>query len=207
MPATSLGTLGRLAFTDNKIYARKEKMKNRSMFRVSAVLMVALTFSMPLTTLAQQKSVQTEISEVLEIKATAERDASNDINRWAWFTAGLGIAFIGSGLGIAGCLIGETGDIGPSHLSVPVFAPSNSGGTFGLLVGATAGVLLPIISIFASPVHVPAGRLIGKSPEYVELYTDAYQRKLRLLKTKWAAAGAATGCAVPTIGCLMWNSQ
>ena len=190
-------------------------MKNRSTFHTLAVLTVVPTFRMPLITLAQQESVQTEKTTaerdrnamILEAQAAAERDASNDINRWAWFTAGLGIASIGSGLGIAGCLIGETADIGAAHLSVPVFAPSNSGGAFGLLVGATAGVLLPIISIFASPVHVPAGRLIGKSLEYVELYTDAYQKKMRLLKTQWAAAGAATGCAVPTIGCLMWNSQ
>ncbi len=95
-----------------------KKMKNRSMFHISAVLMVALTFSMPLTILAQQKSVQTEISVILEIKAAAERDASSDINRFAWFTAGLGIAYVGGGVGgLAGCLIGETHDIVPAYLN------------------------------------------------------------------------------------------
>ena len=168
--------------------------------------MVALTFSMPLTILAQQESVQIEISEataerdrnamILEIKAAAEQDASNDINRWAWFGTGLGTAFLGCGVGgLAGCLIGESTNYRSSYFSM---GPSSSG-INGFFVGATAGVLLPIISIFASPVHVPAGRLMGKSPEYVEFYTDAYQKKMRSLKTKWAAAGAAIGCGVPII--------
>ena len=161
------------------------------MFHILAILTVMLTFSMPFATLAQQKSTQTEISkaiaEILKIKV-AEQDASNDINRFAWFGAGLGIAYVGAGLGYAGCLINES---------------AGSEGTEGFFVGATAGVLLPIISILASPVNVPAGRLTGKSPEYVEIYADAYQKKMRLLKTKWAAAGAATGCGTPIIGCLL----
>ena len=166
-------------------------MKNRSTFHTLAVLTVVLTFRMPFTTLAQQKSVQPEISEsaaeILKIRV-AEQDASNDINRFAWFGAGLSIAYIGAGLGFAGCLIDDS---------------AGSDGTEGLFVGATAGVLLPIISIFASPVHVPARRLTGKSPEYVEIYADAYQKKMRLLKTGWAVAGAATGCGAPIIGCLL----
>ena len=105
---------------------------------------------------------------------------------------------------VAGCLIGENYDIVPPYLN-GVLIPG-PGGTFGLFVGATAGVLLPIILIFTSPVHVPARRLAGKSPEYVEFYTDAYQKKMRSLKTKWTAAGAATGCTVPIIGCLLWDA-
>ena len=164
-------------------------MRIRSIAHAFTAFIFTLIFSMPLTILAQQKSVQTEISEILEIKAASERDASNDINRFAWFGAGLGIAYVGAGLGYAGCLINES---------------AGSEGTEGFFVGATAGVLLPIISILASPVNVPAGRLTGKSPEYVEIYADAYQKKMRLLKTKWAAAGAATGCGTPIIiGCLL----
>ena len=188
-------------------------MKNRSMFRVSAVLMFALTFSMPLTILAQQKSVQTEIFEadavqdrnamILEAQAAAERDASNDINRWAWFGAGLGIAYVGGGVGgLAGCIIGPSDDIVPPYFHYGL-AP-NRGEAFGIFIGATTGVLLPIISIYTSPVYVPAQRLIGKSPEYVELYTDAYQKKMRSLKTKWAAAGVATGC---TPAMIVWLSM
>ena len=170
---------------------KKKNMRIRSIFHTLAVLTVVLTSSMPFTTLAQQKSVQPEISEsaaeILKIRV-AEQDARNDINRFAWFGAGLSIAYIGAGLGFAGCLIDDS---------------AGSDGTEGLFVGATAGVLLPIISIFASPVHVPARRVTGKSPEYVEIYADAYQKKMQLLKTGWAVAGAATGCGAPIIGCLL----
>ena len=179
-------------------------MTIRALPHTFAVLIVTLTFSIPFTTLAQQKSVQTEISEILEIKVAAERDASNDINRFAWFGAGLGIAYVGGGVGgVAGCLIGENQDIVAPYFNGLL---PGRGGTFGLFVGGTAGILLPIISIFTSPVHVPARRLTGKSPEYVEIYADAYQKKIRLLKTKWTAAGTATGCVVSIVGCLIWTN-
>ncbi len=175
------------------------------MFHILAVLTVVLTFSMPFATLAQQKSVQTEVSEaaaeqdrkptILEIEATAERDASNDIDDFLWFSVGLGIAYIGGvGGGIAGGIIGDGVGLGENNIG-------------GFVVGAAAGIIALMIAIYNSPVHVPAGRLIGKSPEYVEFYTDAYQRKMRELQTDWAAAGVVAGCALPVIGCLAWIAQ
>ena len=171
------------------------------MVHTFAALMVVLTFSMPLTSLAQQKSVQTQISEAtaeqdayavnLDAKAAAEQDAGNDIHRFTWFSAGLGIAYIGAGLGVARNVIGET--------------DSDEIGVF--LAGATASAFIPIISIYTSPVHVPVGRFTGKSPEYVEMYTDAYQRKMRRLQTKWAVAGVATGCGIPIILLLLNRSE
>ena len=93
------------------------------MCHILAVLMVMLTFSMPLATLAQQKSVQTEISEaaaaqdrnavILEIKAAAEQDAINDIDDFLWFSVGLGIAYVAGGAGgLAGYIVGN--EISPS---------------------------------------------------------------------------------------------
>ena len=183
---------------------------------ILAALMVVLTFSMPFATLAQQKSVQTEISEaaaaqdrnamILEIKVAAEQDAINDIDDFLWFSVGLGIAYVAGGAGgLAGYIVGD--EISPSVDAYLIPYVSGPGGTIGLFVGAAAGALASIIAIYKSPVHVPAGRLIGKSPEYVEFYTDIYRRKMRALKTGWAAAGTATGCGVSIIGCLMWSSQ
>ena len=72
--------------------AKSIKMRIRFIFHILAILTVMLTFSMPFATLAQQKSVQTEISEAtaeqdayavnLDPKAAAEQDASNDIHRF-----------------------------------------------------------------------------------------------------------------------------
>ena len=197
--------VGKLAST-HTYQERGEKMTIRSMVFTFVALMVVLTFSTPLTTLAQQESVQTEISEpvaaqdanavILEAKAAAEQDVSNDINNLLWFSVGLGIAYAGGGVGgIAGGIIDDG------------LGLSESGGEVGFVVGAAAGVLASIIAIYKSPVRVPAGRLTGKSPEYVEFYIQAYQSKMRSLQTGGAAVGAAIGCGVPIIGCLITNSQ
>ena len=167
--------------------------------------MVALTFSMPFATLAQQESVWIEISEAtaaqdanavnLDPKAAAEQDASNDINDFLWFSVGLGVAYIGGiGGGFAGGIIGDGIDLGQSD-------------TYGFVLGAIAGIAASLRVVYKSPVHVPAWRLIGKPPEYVELYTDAYQKKMRALQTNLAAAGTVVGCVLPIIGFLVIFSQ
>ena len=67
-------------------------------------------------------------------------------------------------------------------------------------------VLTPVAGLGAINNHEPsppAGRFIGKSPEYVSVYTDAYKSKALSLRTKSAAAGTATGYGVLIRGCLM----
>ena len=180
-------------------------MRIRTMVHLLAVLTVVLTFSMPFTTLAQQQSVHTEVSKaaaeldrkptILEIKAAAEQDASNDVNELLWFSVGLGIAYVGGvGGGIAGGIIGDGIDLDHSD-------------TYGFVLGTIAGIVASLRVVYKSPVHVPAWRLIGKPPEYVELYTDTYQRKMRALQTDLAASGTIVGCVLPIIGCLAIISQ
>ena len=61
----------------------------------------------------------------------------------------------------------------------------------GGCVGCAVGLILPIQAIYKYQSPPPPGRLIGKSPEYVEFYTEAYMAKSRSIRTKWAAIGAA----------------
>ena len=88
-------------------------MRICSMLHTFAALMAVLIFSLPFTTLAQQKSVQTETevaaeqdssSVMREAKTAAERDASNDINKLAWFGAGVGDSRCGCVVGLLECL-------------------------------------------------------------------------------------------------------
>ena len=171
------------------------------MFYILAVLTVILTFSMPFTVLAQQKSVHTEVSKAaaeldrkpttLEVKVIAEQDASNDFNDFLWFSVGLGVSYIGGvGGGFAGGIIGDGIGLGQSDI-------------YGVVLGTIAGIVASLRVVYKSSVHVPTWRLIGKSPEYVELYTEAYRRKMRHLQTVQAAAGTVAGCALPIIGCLV----
>ena len=180
-----------------------------SRFHILAALMVVLAFGIPLATLAQQKAAQTEIFKIsaeqdanavnLDAKAAAEQDASNAINNLLWFSAGLGFAYAGSvGGWIAGSMV--DGRILSDSDFLPLPGP---GAVVGVLLGGIAGVVAETAAIEKSTVHVPTERLIGKSPEYVESYTDAYQRKIRSLRANWAVAGAASGCALPIIGCLL----
>ena len=186
-------------------------MKTRFMFHILVAFISVLTYSVPFTTLAQEKAARTETPETeaerdgkLEIKAAAVQDASNDINKFLWFSTGLGISAIGGVAGgLAGCLIGDaaagTSDSG-------LFLGPGEGGENGLVVGAVVGVVVPIIAINYLPVKGASRRLMGKSPDYVESYTDTYKRKMRSLRTKWAAAGAVTGCMLPIIGILLIGS-
>ena len=174
--------------------------------------MVALIFSMPLPTRAQQQSVQTETevateqdssSIMREAKVAAERDASNDINKLSWFGAGVGTLAAGCLGGIVGMLVGDL--IAPPPEPRLDFMPLldiGGGAVNGGCVGFAVGLILPIRAIYKYQSSPPPERLIGKSPEYVEFYTNAYAAKSRSLRTKWAAVGAAApvlllGCVVP----------
>ena len=43
---------------------------------------------------------------------------------------------------------------------------------------------------------VPAGKLLGKSPEYVYYYTETYRKKVRVIRTGHAAIGCFAGFVV-----------
>ena len=62
-----------------------------------------------------------------------------------------------------------------------------------------AGCVAPGLGTIASYVvepTPPAGRLMGKSPEYVASYTDAYKAKSKSIQTRTALIGCAVGCGV-----------
>ena len=174
----------------------------RSMFQKLRVLMSVLTLSIPFVALAEQNSVQAEaeVSAVqdadavrLETIISAERDATHDINKCLWFGAGVGVSSVAVPLGIiGGCLVGEL--IAPSEPSGLLYVSIGEGAIIGSLVGGVVAGLIPAHWIYTYESHPPSERLLGKSPEYVAFYTDAYMSKARSIRRKWAAAGAATGC-------------
>ena len=173
--------------------------------------MAVLTFIMPFFASAEQPPVQDEAEAAvaqdintvkLEAKATAQKDASRDVSAALWMgVGGLTVATACIG-GYGGLRIGRTID------------DSSSGGFFGygpndtqayaMLVGCTVGYLVPFISTYFYPSIPLPTRLVGKSPDYVEFYIDAYKKKVRSLRTRWAAAGSATGCGLMIIGGLIF---
>ena len=167
--------------------------------------MLVLTFSMSFVAAAQQNSgmleTGTDVAQnantvAMEAEAAAERDVSSDTNRIFWFGAGFAAFAIGCPVGgCLGCGVGSIAD--------PSYFYDSTGQGVGSIVGLTAGVVIPLVRIYNYQLHPPPKRLIGKSPEYVKFYTDAYKTKTRLVRTKLAAAGAATGCGLMILGCLV----
>lgn len=158
-------------------------MKTNLTFRSQflALLMAVLICSHPFIVVAQQDS--TEIQ--------AKLDAEADINKLTWgiygFAGCLGVALTTA----AGAAIGETADTGFLE-----FENTIRGGCCGF-IGGSAVVASLIVSYKIIP---PPERFIGKSPEYVDVYTDAYKSKTRQLRAKWTAVGAAIPSAAFLIG-------
>ncbi len=163
---------------------------------------VILIFSMPFAAFAQQNPMRTEVSKTtavkdedavrLTAKAAAEQDASGDINKLLWFGAGVGVCCIGGTIGgLTGALVGDL-IAPPADTGLGSLAPLlgfGDGAAVGCLVGVVAGVSIPFIGIHSYQANPPAERLLGKSPKYVEFYTDTYKSKTRSLRGGWAAAG------------------
>ena len=136
-------------------------MKISSTFDISVLFLVALMFSMPLVTLAQQNSGQ---AEAIAAATAAEADANQDVNKPLWFGAG--------------CLL--------------------SGLTLSPLPGWYS-LLIPPVGLTGSYFYQPdppLSRLIGKSPEYVDVYTQTYKSKRGNIQALWASTGCISGCAV-----------
>ena len=63
------------------------------------------------------------------------------------------------------------------------------------------GYIVPPLGIAGTYFYRPApppSRLIGKSPEYVDAYTSAYQLKRGSIQAQWASAGCLGGCLTVT---------
>ena len=123
----------------------------------------------------------------LQAKADAESDASRDLNLLAHFGAGMSAPFAAATCGVTGlCLydmaIGYEGNYFPC---------------VGASVGA-AVVFSALIAYYIRPPNPPPERLIGKSPEYVKFYADAYRSKMRSDRMLSVAAGSVFGAAILT---------
>ena len=151
----------------------------------------------------------------LEAEAAAQLDASNDfhgISKFFWFGSGVASPLLGMSVGGVLGYLADPLEITESSSGLGTFSGCGdcSGGEMiipGICIGYTIGILLPfVVSALHSPI-VPAEKLLGKSPEYVKSYSDAYKAKARSLRVMWVAGGTATGFGLSVIGCLMTSAQ
>ena len=154
-----------------------------------ALLMAVLIFFHPFVILAQQESVE------VQAKMAAERDAKANVNSLLWTGTGCLSVYLGGGVGtvIAASII-ESGNW---------LENTEEGILGGVCVGGlVCGLFLwGAISYRSYP---PPERLIGKSPEYIDVYTNVYKTRTRQLRRKYAVRGCGVvvmiGMIVSAIG-------
>ena len=156
------------------------------MFRISVLLMaILLLFSTLPVSFAQQNSIQTQA------EADAHRDINRDMRESLWFLAGV----VGSSVGaITGCASGILGGylIGDFNGILPDDILTIEGcGIAGILLFGVLAVPVCVHLYPHSPTPPPK-RLLGKTPEYVAAYTQAYRSKVISLRKRWVTAGSIT---------------
>lgn len=151
------------------------------MSRISTFLMATLLIlSTTLVSFAQLDTVQ----------AQAEADANSDMSDTAkamlFMLGGLG-STAGCLIGcVGGCMLGTQMDGGADVL----FSDSEVGCAVAsaILLGAFA---MPLgVDLYPHNVTPPPERLLGKSPEYIEAYTQIYTPKITSLRKRLVIAGS-----------------
>ncbi|MDE0400558.1 MAG: hypothetical protein OXL96_22425 [Candidatus Poribacteria bacterium] len=162
-------------------------MKGHSTFHILVLLVVLLTFSShtvfgrgprPTKPKAKRKQISAEIQ--------AKRDAEADLNKRLWIGAGCTVVLLPP----LGCFAGSLGPqsySGASNLSDQK--------SLGLCIGSTLALGTLILTSRHQPTPPPE-RFIGKSPEYISVYTDVYKKRTQWLKAIYATAGQGIGWVI-----------
>ena len=132
----------------------------------------------------------------LQAKADAESDAKRDVDVLAYFGRGMSATFAAA---MCGLMTGFIADLTLGYGQDDLFymtASMSAAGAFSLL-----------IRYYIRPPNPPPERLIGKSPEYVKFYADAYRAKMRSYQIKSVAAGSIFGCMTLTGGVAIISSN
>ena len=162
------------------------------MFRISIFLMVTLLiFSATPVSFAQQGSVQAQA----EADANADADSDmSDLSKTMWFMLG--------GLGsTAGCLLGCVGGCalgarldphgGVHSFLIPTPSQASCAAAGAILLGAFP--MLLGVDLYPHNATPPPERLLGKSPEYIEVYTQIYKSKVASLRKSLVTKGSIAG--------------
>ena len=125
-----------------------------------------------------------------DVRLQAKSDAELDVSRYmADWNA---VAY----LGISGCVSAAAGV--PAVLAVFLASAREVEATV-CCTGISVCALISTnvwIGFSGGPSTLPPERLIGKSPEYVEVYTDVYKASIRSERTKLGIVGSTFGFCV-----------
>lgn len=153
-------------------------------FNSMVFLTIALTFSAFLLPIAQAQQ--------------SSADKTNDISEGPWLEDG---EFV----------FPEYSNVGPNPIEAQAIndAERDASAHLNKLLWFTTGFSLPVIGVFLSQRNqrsIPGARLLGKSPEYVAFYTNAYRIKMKKLRFNWSLLGCLGGTAVAGLT-VFWGTR
>ena len=179
-------------------------MAGRSTFHILVPLVVLLTFSSHSVFGRGPRPTKREVERKQNpAEVQAKRDAEADVNKLLWTGVGFAAPFGVMLTTVAGRVIGHA------------FSPETSGSGFyglsdgaacGVCVGMTFGFLVPIRAVNSYKLTPPPERLLGKSPQYIDVYTDVYKTRTRQLRRRYTAAGSGLFGMIGMIVALIGNS-
>ena len=152
----------------------EDLMKINSNYHVLIVFMIMLTFRFPFVSFAEKEPWKSEA------KVAAERDAKTNADQLLWGGATFVLSIVG------GYLLGSP--------KLPVV--SFSSGPESKFIGSCLLGSVGVIGAIAYDPLVPSEHLLGKSPEYVMLYTETYKKKVQSLRVRSAFLGCLGGSLI-----------
>ena len=150
-------------------------------------LLILLTLLAPSLNFAEEPLAVEDVNatRLQAAESDAKQDADNDMRRSVPFFTGMGSAFAG-----VMCL----GLTERSFSTLPSDIQSLE--CCALIAAGSAPFAFALVKHHNTPPPPPIERLIGKHPEYVKAYVDAYEKKMRSKHERTVFAGAAVGCGI-----------
>ena len=163
----------------------------RSTFRILVLLVVLLTFSSHSVFAKEPRPTKPKVERKLspaeaQAKSQAKQNAGDDLNKPLWIGTGCAAPIFP----ILGLWVGS---LVPQSSSGGGFQILSDEEALGACVGLALGCLGPLVLTSWYQSTPPPERFIGKSPEYIAVYTDVYKTRIRLLRVQYTAAGCAIG--------------
>ena len=163
---------------------------------VLAVFIFSYAYVAPLKA-EKNEIADARIAAETDAQADAEHNAKNDINQFFCCVGSSTLVTISAiGCAFFGCWLGNALD--PPHQLDPSVDPEgmffpgtlSTAVVYGCLGGWGIGFTGSVYGIYKLGGTVPSERLIGKSPEYIEVYTATYKRKIGIERAKRVAVGS-----------------
>lgn len=166
-------------------------MTIRLKFHILVLLVVLLTFSShsvfgkvpsPTKSKVERKHSRAE--------AQAKLDAGADLNKPLWIGTGCVVPTLPTLGLLAGSLVPQSSSGGSGGYQLISFSDQQ---VLGICVGWTFGCLGPLTLIGTYQPTPSPERFIGKSPEYIAVYTDVYKTRTQWLRGQYIAVGCVIG--------------